>query len=182
MLTQFRLAAFAAAILVMVSASQALAFWPFGADARVDLAPAYGGVCEQCDLSGRILAGAKMSNSNFRGSDFSNAVLARADASHSEFEAADFTEADLSRTRLVAASCPRARFERATLENADARGADFTRANFADADVTRMNFEDANLSGADLRHARGLTQAQLDQACGDRHTRLPRSLRVGRCD
>ncbi len=163
------------------SASQALAFWPFGNGARIDLAPAYGGVCEECDLSGRILAGAKMSNSNFSRSDFSNAVLARADASHSEFEGADFTQADLTRVRLIDASCPRARFERARLEAANARGANFTRANFAHADVTRMIFEDANLSGADLRNARGLTQAQLDQACGDRRTRLPRGMRVERC-
>ena len=163
-------------------AGQAFAFWPFGGGARVDLAPAYGGVCEDCDLSGRILAGARMTNSNFGRSDFSNAVLARADASRSDFEGANFTQADLTRMRLVEASCPRARFERARLQGADARGANFTRATFASADVTRMNFEDANLSGADLRNARGLTQAQLDQACGDGRTRLPRGMRVGRCE
>lgn len=182
MLTQLRFAAFAAAALGVVSASQASAFWPFGADARVDMAPAYGGVCEDCDLSGRILAGARMTNSNFARSDFSNAVLARADGSHSEFEGANFTQADLTRTRLIDASCPRARFERARLQQADARGADFTRANFAHADVTRMNLEDADLSGADMRQARGLTQAQLDLACGDRSTRLPRGLSVARCN
>jgi hypothetical protein len=49
-LTQLRFAAFAVAALGVVSASQASAFWPFGADARVDMAPAYGGVCEDCDL------------------------------------------------------------------------------------------------------------------------------------
>lgn len=181
MLTHFRLAVFAAAALVAASASQASAFWPFGAEARLDLAPAYGGVCENCDLSGRILTGARMTHSNFSRSDFSNAVLVRADASHSEFEGADFTQADLTRTRLVDASCPQARFDRARLQQANARGADFTRANFGAADVTHMNLEDADLSGADLRNARGLTQAQLDEACGDRQTRLPRGLRVGRC-
>lgn len=182
MLTQLRLVAFAATALTAVSASQAFAFWPFGADPRLDLAPAYGGVCEECDLSGRILTGARMTHSNFSRSDFSNAVLARADASHSEFDGADFTQADLTRARLIDASCPRARFDRARLAQADARGADFTRANFAQADVTRMNFENADLSGANLRNAHGLTQAQLDQACGDGRTRLPRGLSVGRCD
>jgi uncharacterized protein YjbI with pentapeptide repeats len=180
-LTQFRLAAFAAAVLGAAWAGQALAFWPFGAGSRVDLAPAYGGVCEECDLSGRILAGAKMSNSNFARSDFSNAVLTRADASHSEFAGANFTQADLTRARLVDASCPQARFERARLQHANARGADFTRATFAHADVTRMNLVGADLSGADLRQARGLTQSQLDQACGDRRTRLPRGMSVARC-
>jgi uncharacterized protein YjbI with pentapeptide repeats len=181
-LTQLRLAVFAAAALGAVSASQAAsAFWPFGADPRLDLTPAYGGVCEDCDLSGRILTGARMTHSNFSRTDFSNAVLTRADASHSEFSGADFTQADLTRARLIDASCPQARFERARLAQADARGADFTRANFTNADVTRMNLEGADLSGADLRDARGLTQPQLDQACGDRRTRLPRGLRVDRC-
>lgn len=146
------------------------------------LEPGYGGVCEECDLSGRILAGARMTNSNFNRSDFSNAVLARVDASRSRFEGANFTDADLRHARLIGARCPRARFERALLVQANAQGADFTRATFGNADVTRMNLRDANLSGADLRHARGLTQAQLDQACGDRRTRLPRGMRVGMCD
>jgi uncharacterized protein YjbI with pentapeptide repeats len=175
------LAVITAAALGAVWAGQAFAFWPFGGTARVDLAPAYGGVCEECDLSGRILAGARMTNSNFSRSNFSNAVLTRADASHSEFEGADFTQADLSRARLIDASCPRARFERAQLQQANARGANFTRASFSQADVTDMSFEDADISGADLRQARGLTQAQLNQACGDRRTRLPRGLSVERC-
>jgi uncharacterized protein YjbI with pentapeptide repeats len=181
-LTQFRLAVCAAAALGAVWAGQASAFWPFGETTRLNLEPAYGGVCEECDLSGRILTGARMTNSNFNGSDFSNAVLTRADASRSAFAAADFTQADLTRARLIEADCPRARFEFARLQHADARGADFTRASFANADVTQMNLEDADLSGADFRHARGLTQTQLDQACGDRRTRLPRGLRVGRCE
>lgn len=157
MLTHFRLAAFAAAALVAVSAGQALAFWPFGAGARVDMAPAYGGVCEECDLSGRILAGARMSHSDFSRSDFSNAVLARADASHSEFEGADFTDADLERVRFVRASLRRARFRGARLDRAD-------------------------FSGADLRFSVGLTQQQLSAACGDGNTRLPRGLQVPRCE
>lgn len=182
MLTQLRLAVFAAAALGAVSASQAaFAFWPFGDSARLEAQPAYGGVCEECDLSGRILAGARMTHSNFSGSDFSNAVLTRADASHSEFDGADFTQADLTRARLIDASCPQARFDRARLQQADARGADFTRANFGSADVTRMNFDGADLSGADLRHTRGLTQDQLDRACGTPRTRLPRGMRVESC-
>ncbi|MEZ5972414.1 MAG: pentapeptide repeat-containing protein [Hyphomonadaceae bacterium] len=183
MLTQLRLAVFAAVVLGAASASQvASAFWPFGAGARLEAQPAYGGVCEDCDLSGRILAGARMTHSNFSRTDFSNAVLTRADASHSEFEGADFTQADLTRARLIDASCPQARFDRARLQQADARGADFTRANFGSADVTRMNLENADLSGADLRHTHGLTQEQLDQACGTARTRLPRGLRLRTCE
>lgn len=157
MLTQLRLAVFAAAALGAVSASQtALAFWPFGADARLDLAPAYGGVCEDCDLSGRILAGARMTHSNFSGSDFSNAVLARADASYSRFISADFTNADLINSR-----CRHAIFHGARFHGARLRGAD--------------------ISGADFRRTTGLTQEQLMQACGDHETRLPPGLSVPSC-
>lgn len=182
MLTYLRIAAAAAATLCVVGAGQAFAFWPFAGPARISLAPAYGGVCEGCDLSGRILAGAKMSNSEFARSNFSHAVLARADASGSDFEEANFTGADLRRTKLIEARCPRAVFENAMLAHADARGADLRHADFTDADVTRTNFEDADIAGADLRNAEGLTQAQLNSACGDRLTRVPPGMRVRSCD
>ena len=157
MLTQLRLAVFAAAALGAVSASQsAAAFWPFGADVRLEARPAYGGVCEECDLSGRILTGARMTHSNFSRSDFSNAVLARADASYSRFTSADFTNADLTRSR-----CRHAIF----------RGARFHGARMHGADV----------SGADLRRSSGLTQHELTQACGNQDTLLPPGLSVPPC-
>lgn len=169
MLTQFRHIAFALAALGAFWAGAAMAQWPFGP--VVKLEPGYGGVCEACDLSGRIMAGARMRNSIFNRSDFSGAVLARADASGSSFEGADFTAADVSHARLMDARCARAVFDRAHLRHADARRADFTDA----------RFDGADLSGADLRGASGLTQAQLSTACGDAHTRLPEGLRVAAC-
>jgi len=180
-LTQLRSVAVAVA-LCAAGAGPAFAFWPFTGPVRMSLAPAYGGVCEGCDLSGRILAGAKMSNSTFTGSNFSHAVLARADATGSRFEEANFTDADLRSTKLIEARCPRAVFENASLAHADARRADFRHADFTRADVTRMNFEGADIAGADLRNAEGLTQAQLNTACGDRLTRVPRGMRVRSCD
>jgi uncharacterized protein YjbI with pentapeptide repeats len=176
---RFRFAIIAAAAFGAAWVTQALAFFPFGVAARLD--PGYGGVCEQCDLSGRLLAGARMTNSAFNRSDFSNAVLTRADASGSQFEAADFTAADLTRAKLVDAHCQRAQFGGASLRQADVRGADFRRANFSNADVSRANFDRANIAGADLRSAEGLTQAQLDRACGDAATRVPRGMQVRRC-
>lgn len=157
MLTQFRLAALGAVALCGVWAGQASAFWPFGDVARLSLSPAYGGVCEECDLSGRILAGAKMSDSVFNGSNFTSAVLARADATGSRFDDANFTDADLERARFVRAS--------------------FTRAQFYGARLAQANF-----AGADLRFSVGLTQQQLSSACGDERTQLPRGLQVPRCE
>jgi uncharacterized protein YjbI with pentapeptide repeats len=150
-LTHFRLLAIAGATLAVAFGGQALAFWPFGGSTRIALSPAYGGVCEDCDLSGRILAGAKMSNSVFSRSNFTRSVMTRADASATEFVEANFTDADL------------------------------TYVNFANADVTDAIFMRTRINGADLAQAHGLTQAQLNQACGDAQTQTPRGLRVRTC-
>ena len=182
MLTYLRIFAVSAATLCVVGIGQAFAFWPFAGPVRMSLAPAYGGVCEGCDLSGRILVGAKMSNSDFSGSNFTGAVLARADGTGSEFEEANFTGADLRSVKVIEATCPRAIFENASLANADARRADFRHADFTRANVTRMNFGGADIAGADLRNAEGLTQSQLNAACGDRLTRVPPGMRVRNCE
>ena len=54
----------------------------------------------------------------------------------------------------------------ADLSDSDLTGANLTGANLADANLTGTN-----LSGTDLTSATGLTQAQLDTACGDRPPR-----------
>lgn len=148
-MTHFRLIALCAVALFGVWAGQALA-QRLSADV-VRLEPGYGGVCEGCDLSGRILAGARMSSSVFNRSDFSNAVLAQADATGSRFENANFSGADLRETKFDGAMLGGARFD------------------------------DANISGADMSDAEGLTQGQLNLACGDEETLLPEGLRVRLC-
>jgi uncharacterized protein YjbI with pentapeptide repeats len=39
----------------------------------------------------------------------------------------------------------------------------------------------ANFSGAELQDALGLTQAQLNEACGDATTQLPAGMTIPRC-
>lgn len=175
MLTQLRPALFSVALAAGVWAGAASAQLRDTSIVRIE--PGYGGVCEECDLSGRILAGARMSRSVFNRADFSNAVLTRADATRTRFEGANFTGADLTRAKLIEARCEDADFSGAVLTRANARRASFTRADF-----TRARLDGTDLSGADLRQARGLTQAQLNSACGDRETRVPRGMRVRLCD
>ena len=152
-LTHFRLLAAASATLCVAWAGQASAFWPFAVSPpRLSMTPAYGGVCEECNLANRNLTGAKMSNSVFNRSNFSEAVMARADASRSEFQGADFSGADLSGV------------------------------SFANANVARATFDGANITGANFETAEGLTQRQLNSACGDYTTRVPRGLRVRECE
>jgi len=52
---------------------------------------------------------------------------------------------------------------------------------FEGADFKGASLDHAILAGADLSHARGLEQAQLDQACADARTRVPSGLTVKLC-
>ncbi len=67
----------------------------------------------------------------------------------------------------------RADLIRANLQSANLQGAKF-RGLFGFVPVT-------NFAGADLTGARGLTQQQLDEACGDEETKLPPDLTIEPC-
>ncbi len=127
--------------------------------------------CEGCnlfqaDLSFRDLPGANVANSRLRQADLSLATM----------NEADFHNANLSIANMFGGRFTSANFQRANLERAVMVGAYFGSADFTDATLTG-----ANLSGADLKTTRGLTQAQLDTACGDETTQLPTGLSVPRC-
>jgi uncharacterized protein YjbI with pentapeptide repeats len=80
----------------------------------------------------------------------------------------------------------RADLSGAKLPEADLRDAKLKRVNFSGADLRGVNLAGAvlrltRLDGADLAGARGLTQNQLDRACGDQKTALPDGLTVKPC-
>jgi uncharacterized protein YjbI with pentapeptide repeats len=64
----------------------------------------------------------------------------------------------------------------AILYRADLAGANLIRAHLADANLT-----DANLSGANLIDTKGVTQSQLNKACGGKETTLPSRLTLKPC-
>jgi hypothetical protein len=64
----------------------------------------------------------------------------------------------------------------AILDRVDLTGANLSFADFMEADLSEVN-----LSGANMRTAVGLTQEQLDEACGDRQTQLPLGLTIKPC-
>ena len=87
-------------------------------------------------------------------------------------------------------------FRGADLRDINGYGALFTGADMADANLTNATFvgsymqganlrgailDGANFSGAEMDKAQGLSQRQLDRACGDDTTTLPRGLRVPAC-
>jgi uncharacterized protein YjbI with pentapeptide repeats len=85
------------------------------------------------------------------------ANLSKGDYGRSVFEGADLTGATLRLSNIA-----RARFAGATMHNTD----------LSSAFMFATRFE-----GTDLSTVKGLTQAQIDVACGDGKTRLPAALK-----
>lgn len=112
--------------------------------------------CRACELAGADLTNTCVKNGNLEGADFTNARLVLMCMSFADFKGASFRHADLAGANLA----------HAILDDADFTGADLSITSF---------------KGTDLRHAKGLTQKQLDQACGDADTRAPEGLTVKTC-
>jgi uncharacterized protein YjbI with pentapeptide repeats len=59
--------------------------------------------------------------------------------------------------------------------------ADLSGADLSDANLSRATMIGANLRNANLTGAEGVTQSQLDDACGDTNTKLPSGLTIKPC-
>jgi uncharacterized protein YjbI with pentapeptide repeats len=112
--------------------------------------------CPHCRLAGADLTNQCVKQGNLEGADFTGAKLTLMCMSYADFRGASFRKADLSGANLA----------HAKLDGADLAGATLT--------IT-------SLKGTDLTHARGLTQKQLDAACGDSQTIAPQGLHVKTC-
>lgn len=120
----------------------------------------------QADLAYRNLPGIDVSGSRLRQANLSLATM-----NHSRFDNANMSLANLFGARFTSAS-----FRNANLSEAILVGA-----HFGSADMSGAQLEGANLSGAEMASARGLTQAQLNRACGDNTTELPAGLHIRNC-
>ncbi len=117
---------------------------------------------------------AKLLNSNkCAGCDLSEADLGGADLGHADFQRAWFLNARFNGADLAGAILKAARFEHFFFGK---RGEQETAAGF-----DTMVAIAADFSGADLRRTVGLTQAQLDESCGDSGTSLPAGLSIEPC-
>jgi uncharacterized protein YjbI with pentapeptide repeats len=165
-----------------------------------------GGIFERTDLSlsnlsGSTLTGARMgratlNGTRFQGADLTGADLSKALGSRADFEGAKLARATLSKGEfpraifagadLTGADLSKAEFGRAALRDAILEGADLSYANLARADLGAARLAGADLTGiytlltrvegTDLSGATGLSQQQLDIACGDAETKLPEGL------
>lgn len=126
------------------------------------------------------------SRGSLRRARFDRAVIA-----HSMFEGAEIIEGSFAGVimrggSLSGATVAGSRFDGARFEHTDLRQVDFGAASFRDAEFISARLHGSSLaasdfSGADLSHAIGLTQHQLDQACGTDQTRLPEGLSIPLC-
>lgn len=108
--------------------------------------------------------------------DLSQARLRQSNLALTTFDDVNLSGANLSVANLFGARFNRADFARANLQNVIAVGTYFGASN-----LTNANLSGANLSGADLTIVKGLTQLQLNRACGDDNTRLPGGKTIPAC-
>jgi uncharacterized protein YjbI with pentapeptide repeats len=152
--------------------------------------------CFKCDFRGVTLAGENHFKANLRETDMTGAILVDiylaqafleqaimrdanlrgANLRFAKLQEADLSGADLTDAQLIVAWMQGTVLRGAVLDGADLQGADL-----AGADLTGASLARAKLFRTDLRKAKGLTQAQLDRACGDASTRVPAGLVARRC-
>lgn len=130
-----------------------------------------GASCPGCNLFQ-----ADLSNLTLRGVNLSKARLRQADLSTVVMNRASFAGGDLRDVNAYGGVFGGASFARADLTHASFVGAFLEGANFAGANLSGVNF-----SGAEMDRAKGLSQGQLNRACGDDSTRLPRGLSIPGC-
>jgi uncharacterized protein YjbI with pentapeptide repeats len=112
--------------------------------------------CRDCDLSGTDLSHQCVKNGDLSGAKFDNATALYMCMSFANFSDASFRNTDLTAANL-------------------------SHSNLTHADLTGARLDLTLIKGTNLSTVRGLTQAQLDKACGDAETRVPAGLKAKFC-
>ena len=140
---------------------------------RANLTEAY---LRRADLTKADLFRTDLKNADLTGANLTGANLTRADLTGANLTGANLTRADLTRADLTGAN-----LTGANLTGTDLTGANLTRADLTGADLTRADLTGADLTGAYLFNTNGVTQPQLNQACGNNTTNLKRGFRITPC-
>jgi uncharacterized protein YjbI with pentapeptide repeats len=122
------------------------------------VAKIHGGIvdCVGCNLAGADLTNTCVKDHDLHGADFTGANATLMCMSFADFTGVSFKGAELSGANLAGAK----------LDGADLTGAGTSITSFL---------------GTDLTHVKGLTQKQMDVACGDAATKPPPGLHVHTC-
>jgi uncharacterized protein YjbI with pentapeptide repeats len=127
--------------------------------------------CANCDLFQISLAYQAIAGRNFSGARIRQADLSLATADRARFHGANMSLTNFFGARLSSAD----------LSDTNLEGATFVGAYLGGARMNGAVLTGANLSGAELASAVGLTQAQLNTACGDATTTLPAGMTIPSC-
>jgi uncharacterized protein YjbI with pentapeptide repeats len=123
------------------------------------VAKLHGGIvdCVGCDLRGADLTNTCVKDHDLHGADFTGANATLMCMSFANFTNVSFRNTELS-------------------------GANLAGAKMDGADLTGAGTSITSFLGTDLTKVKGLTQKQLDVACGDAATKLPAGLKIHRCE
>ena len=113
--------------------------------------------------------------------DCPHCMLAGADLTNQCVKQGNLEGANFDGARAVLMCMSFADFRHATFRGADLAGANLAHAILDGADLTGADLTITSIKGTDLTHAIGLTQRQLDEACGDAETKPPAGLQVKTC-
>ncbi|PHR90808.1 MAG: hypothetical protein COA69_13880 [Robiginitomaculum sp.] len=137
-------------------------------------------------MRGAILRDSTLIEAILTDCDISRADLRRADMTAGQFDKSRFIlsnlrNVDAIQTSFVGADLSRAKLDHANFTDANFDKAIFVGTKFGDAILENATFLEANFSDANLSKVQGLTQKQLEFACGNADTRLPNDLHVKTC-
>jgi uncharacterized protein YjbI with pentapeptide repeats len=151
-------------------------------DANLVFAKLENGEFAEATFEGACLAHADLTKANMVGADLRGAQLEKAILVKAELQTADMTSAQLDGADLTAAHLQFARFfrEGVGIESSAERRVSYPTLYFLPGQTVFAGADLANalLDFVDLRGAVGLTQDQIDRACGNEFTTLPQSCQV----
>lgn len=143
-------------------------------------------MAQNADQIASVRGGANCAGCNLFQADLSGAEIKGRNFSRARLRQSDMTLAIMGGTRFASADLRDVNGFGGVFSSADFSGADMTNsswvgASFGGANLSGAKLAGANLSGAEMAGVRGLTQAQLNGACGDAATELPGGLGVSVC-
>jgi uncharacterized protein YjbI with pentapeptide repeats len=145
---------------------------PAAAQNAAQIDSARGGAsCPHCNLFQADFANLELKDRNFAGARLRQADMSAAVMNHTTMAGADLRDVNAYGAVFTGVS-----FAGANMTNASFVGTYLEGANFRGANLSGVNF-----SGAEMDRAVGLTQGQLNEACGDDSTTLPHGLRLRSC-
>jgi len=131
---------------------------------------------KKADLCEANLRGANLEKAFLNGANLQEASLFQANLQQADLRGANLQKAVLDWAHLQQAYLRGANLQKAVLNGAHLQEADLFQANLQQAYLRGANLQKAVLAGATLTDVKNLTQAQLNQACVDENTKLPKGL------